>query len=71
MISLSNCLVPRRYVGSLGVKDLGKASKTQRHKGRLKVKSEERFPCFVFPITPCAATSLENPKNHLGTRQLK
>ena len=42
---------------SQAVKDHGKASKMQRHMGRLS-------------MTPCTATTAENPERRLGTRQV-
>ena len=51
----------KAYGAALGAsqaaKDHGKASKMQRHMGRLS-------------MTPCTATTAENPKKRLGTRQV-
>ena len=34
-----------------------------------RIMGKLQIPFFVFPMTPCAANSAENPKKRLGTRQ--
>ena len=52
-----NVQKPTAVGASPAAKDHGKASKMLRHMGRLS-------------MTPCTATTAENPKKRLGTRQV-
>ena len=56
LFARATCLVPKRFL-----RFSMKASKTQRHKGRL----------HVLPISPCVATTAENSKRRLGTGQAR